>query len=100
MTLAALEATLRLYLDEGRALREVPVLRMLGKPLAEFRLRAESPAERLCTLPGLAGAASEDVAYFGGASLPDQAMPTWVVEVEAWATPTWPGGCARARPRS
>ena len=41
MTLAALEATLRLYLDEERALREVPVLRMLGTPLKELRMRAE-----------------------------------------------------------
>src|SRR5207253_6324700 len=30
MTLAALEATLRLYLNEERALQEVPGLRMLG----------------------------------------------------------------------
>ena len=44
MTLAALEATLRLYLNEERALREVPVLRMLGMPLAELRRRAEALA--------------------------------------------------------
>ena len=47
MTLAALEATLRLYLNEERALREVPVLRMLATPLEELRQRAESLAERL-----------------------------------------------------
>ena len=33
MTLAALEATLRLYLNEERALREVPVLRLLVDPV-------------------------------------------------------------------
>ena len=44
MTLAALEATLRLYLNEDRALREVPVLRMLGTPLTELRQRAEALA--------------------------------------------------------
>ena len=37
MTLAALEATLRLYRDPERALREVPTLRMLTTPLAELR---------------------------------------------------------------
>src|SRR5262249_28304200 len=40
MTLAALEATLRLYLNEERGLREVPGLRMLGLPLSELHRRA------------------------------------------------------------
>jgi L-seryl-tRNA(Ser) seleniumtransferase len=84
MTLAALEATLRLYLNEGRALSEVAVLRMLGTPLDELRRRAEALAERLRAVEGVARAeVSEDVAYVGGGSLPDQAMKTCVVEVEA-----------------
>jgi L-seryl-tRNA(Ser) seleniumtransferase len=84
MTLAALEATLRLYLNEERALREVPGLRMLGTPLAELRQRAEALAVRLRELAGIATAeAKEDVAYVGGGSLPDQAMKTWVVEIAA-----------------
>jgi L-seryl-tRNA(Ser) seleniumtransferase len=83
MTLAALEATLRIYLDEQRALQEVPVLRMLGAPPAELRRRAEALAARLRGLPGLTAAVREDVAYVGGGSLPDQTMPAWVVEVEA-----------------
>src|SRR5206468_2797211 len=37
MTLAALEATLRLYRDPAAAVREVPTLRMLATPLAELR---------------------------------------------------------------
>jgi L-seryl-tRNA(Ser) seleniumtransferase len=84
MTLAALEATLRLYLHEERALGEVPVLRMLGMPLAELRQRAETLAERLCGVPGLAVVAvREDIAYVGGGSLPDQALKTHVVELQA-----------------
>jgi L-seryl-tRNA(Ser) seleniumtransferase len=84
MTLAALEATLRLYLNEGRALREVPVLRMLGAPPDELRRRAEALAGRLRALPGLATVeAREDLAYVGGGSLPDQPLKTWVVEVQA-----------------
>ena len=83
MTLAALEATLRLYLNEERALREVPVLRMLGTPLEELRQRAEALAERLRGITGIATSkTSEDVAYVGGGSLPDQSMKSWVVEVE------------------
>jgi L-seryl-tRNA(Ser) seleniumtransferase len=84
MTLAALEATLRLYLDEDKALRDVPVLRMLGTPLEELRQRAQALALELIKVDGIATAtASEDVAFVGGGSLPDQKMPTWVVEVSA-----------------
>jgi L-seryl-tRNA(Ser) seleniumtransferase len=83
MTLAALEATLRLYLNEERALREVPGLRMLGTPLAELRQRAEDLAAALAAIDGVSTQVREDVAFVGGGSLPDQAMKTWVVEVEA-----------------
>ncbi len=82
MTLAALEATLRLYLNEERAVREVPVLRLLSIPPDELRRRAEALAGRLRSA-GLTASAREDSAYVGGGSLPDQALRTWVVEVEA-----------------
>lgn len=53
MTLAALEATLRLYLNEPRALREVPVLRMLALPQADLRTRAEALAAQLRAIESL-----------------------------------------------
>jgi L-seryl-tRNA(Ser) seleniumtransferase len=82
MTLAALEATLRLYRDPERARREVPVLRMLTAPFAELRARAEAFTARLRGVPGVASAAvREDVAYAGGGSLPDVAVPTAVIAV-------------------
>jgi L-seryl-tRNA(Ser) seleniumtransferase len=56
---------------------------MLGTPLEELRRRAEALAERLRQIPGLSATVSEDVAFVGGGSLPDQAMKTWVVEVTA-----------------
>lgn len=78
MTLAALEATLRLYRDPDRARREIPTLRMLTTPHAELRARAEAFAARL------GGAeVKDDVAYVGGGSLPDVALPTSVVVVRA-----------------
>jgi L-seryl-tRNA(Ser) seleniumtransferase len=83
MTLAALEATLRLYLNEEHALREVPVLRLLSVPLDELRRRAEALAGRLRDISGLKTVQShEGAAYVGGGSLPDQQMKTWVVEIE------------------
>ncbi|MBL8796794.1 MAG: L-seryl-tRNA(Sec) selenium transferase [Planctomycetia bacterium] len=87
MTLAALETTLRIYLDEAKALQAIPVLRMLGAPLPELRRRAEALAVRLRTLAGIAGVrVSEDVAFVGGGSLPDQTMPTAALEVTAQQT--------------
>lgn len=84
MTLTALETTLRLYLNQDRALQDVPGLRMLGVPLAELRQRAEVLAVRLREVGGVAKVkVSEDVAYVGGGSLPDQAMKTCVIEIEA-----------------
>src|SRR5438132_2026731 len=84
MTLAALETTLRLYLHEERAMHQIPGLRMLGMPLVELRRRAESLAGRLREVEGLdTVAVREDVAFVGGGALPDQAMKTYVVEIEA-----------------
>jgi L-seryl-tRNA(Ser) seleniumtransferase len=84
MTLAALETTLRLYLDEDRVLRAVPVLQMLATPLTELRRRGEFLAERLRVLDGIASATvAEDVAFVGGGSLPDQSIPSVVVEIVA-----------------
>jgi L-seryl-tRNA(Ser) seleniumtransferase len=84
MTLAALEATLRIYLNEAGALSAVPVLHLLGIPLSELQQRAEILAGRLRELAGVAKVkVCEDVAYVGGGSLPDQNMKTCVLEVEA-----------------
>src|SRR6185503_6758686 len=64
LTLAALEGTLGLYLDPERALREVPVLRMLNEPAEAVRARAD----RLAGLTD--GAVEETVARVGGGALP------------------------------
>ena len=47
LSLAALEATLELYRDPTRALREVPVLRAVAEPASAVRERAAALAERL-----------------------------------------------------
>ena len=84
MTLAALEATVRMYRDPTKVLRELPTLRMLTTPLAELRQRAESFAERVRVLPGIATVeVKDDVAYVGGGSLPDVGLPTVVVALQA-----------------
>src|SRR5262249_36499910 len=83
MTLAALEATLRLYRDPAKAIRDVPALRMLTTPLAELKRRCESFAEWLRAIPGVTVGVREDVAFVGGGSLPDVGVPTAVLAVSA-----------------
>ncbi len=83
MTLAALEATLRLHRDPARARREIPALRMLTTPLTELRARCESFAEWLREIPGLTVGIREDEAFVGGGSLPDVSVPTCVLALSS-----------------
>jgi L-seryl-tRNA(Ser) seleniumtransferase len=76
LTLGALEGTLGLYLDRERALREVPVLRMLNEPLEAVRMRAE----RLAAAVG--GEIEETVARVGGGALPLAELPSFACAVE------------------
>ena len=76
LTLAALEGTLGLYLDPARALREVPVLRMLTEDIAAVRVRAE----RLAAAVG--GEVEETVARAGGGALPLAEVPSFACAVE------------------
>lgn len=84
MTLAALEATLRAYLDEERALREIPTLHMLTMPIEECRSLAEDLAQRIRTSVGEAASVSvvDDIARAGGGALPITDIPTSVVAVD------------------
>jgi L-seryl-tRNA(Ser) seleniumtransferase len=76
LTLAALEGTLGLYLDPERAVREVPVLRMLNDPIETVRARAE----RLAAAVG--GEVEETVARVGGGALPLAELPSFACAVE------------------
>ena len=76
LTLAALEGTLGLYLDPHRAMREVPVLRMLFEPPDAVRARAERLAELVD------GAVEETVGRVGGGALPLAELPSYACAVE------------------
>lgn len=84
LTLAALEGTLRLYLDKELALKEIPVLRMLTYSVEELSKRAKRLNIRL--KKSLAGFCStsieEDFSEVGGGSMPLHKMPTRVVAVK------------------
>jgi L-seryl-tRNA(Ser) seleniumtransferase len=76
LTLAALEATLALYLEPERAAAEIPVLRMLREETDAVRARAE----RLAELVG--GEVEETVGRVGGGALPLAELPSFGCAVE------------------
>jgi L-seryl-tRNA(Ser) seleniumtransferase len=72
LTLAALEATLRLYFDEERALREIPILRMLTISSERLVSRAEAIVLEIGKRPhaDFAIGIAREKARVGGGSLP------------------------------
>ena len=81
MTLAGLEATLALYQEPGRAVLEIPVLRMLTLGTDELarlagRLAALCPA-------ALAAALQPGESAVGGGSFPGAVLPTTLVALDA-----------------
>jgi len=87
MTLAALEVTLRAYLDPERAIREIPTLRMLTMSAEESRARAELLAVAIgpACRDAFAVSVEDSVARAGGGSLPLAEIPTVVVALEPGA---------------
>ena len=73
LSLAALEGTLRVYLD---APERIPVLRMLNENVAVVRARAE----RLASLVG--GTVEETVGRVGGGALPLAELPSFACAIE------------------
>ena len=81
LTLAALEATLDLYRDPARALREVPTLRMLTAPATEIRARAEALARALAAR-GVTGSVRDSVATVGGGAFPTARIPSAAIALD------------------
>lgn len=83
LTLAALSATLDLYLKPDSVEQGLPVLSMLATPLENLHLRAKKLADQLSTLSWLETAeVLQDEAMLGGGSMPNQALPTWCVVLQ------------------
>ena len=87
MTLAALEATLRLYLNEGEALSKIRSLRALTEPLAEVEKRARKLLRLLRKekIEGITLALRKGSAMAGGGSLPTQEIPTVLISLRSSA---------------
>jgi L-seryl-tRNA(Ser) seleniumtransferase len=81
LTLAALESTLLLYLDEKTAMAEIPTLRMLSLDTRKLKKRGKRLLRRLSgvTNERIRFSLREDVSQVGGGALPLQELPTIVV---------------------
>jgi L-seryl-tRNA(Ser) seleniumtransferase len=81
LSIAALEATLRLYLDPQRAIREIPTLAMLTADPETLRKRARSLARKITAEGDFEADVVEDASRAGGGALPMEDLPTWAVAV-------------------
>jgi len=82
LTLAALEATLRLWRDEATALAQVPAMVMIGAEPAGLRARAERLAARLREhSPEAEIEVARDVAEVGGGSYPGVELESWILRI-------------------
>ncbi|WP_035288206.1 L-seryl-tRNA(Sec) selenium transferase [Clostridium sp. KNHs214] len=84
MTLAALEATLRLYLDENEAIDKIPTLNMLLSPKEIVKKKAESLKRRLRNkVNNFKFTLDSDYSMVGGGSMPVERIETYVIKVSS-----------------
>ncbi len=79
LTLAALEATLALYRDPPRALREIPALAQLTCPLDELRHRADRLRRELA---GVRTEVVDSDASVGGGAFPTARIPSVALAID------------------
>lgn len=85
LTVAALEATLKIYADEMKAIHEVPVLNMLTVPVSDL---AKAAKKLLSGLRGRHGGkfearAIDGQSQVGGGAMPLQEIPSKLVAIKA-----------------
>jgi L-seryl-tRNA(Ser) seleniumtransferase len=80
LTLAALEFTLRQYLDPAKAVANIPTLRMIAQPAAVVQEKAEQLAG-LLTRVGCRCSVVKSTARVGGGSLPAVELESYAVAI-------------------
>lgn len=85
LTLAALESTLRLYLDEARVLQEIPTLAMITASRKRLILRARRLLRQIRLQMGdvVEAVIRDDSSQVGGGAYPLQELPTQVISVRS-----------------
>ncbi|MGL5716687.1 MAG: L-seryl-tRNA(Sec) selenium transferase, partial [Paraclostridium sp.] len=82
LTICALEATLRMYLDEEKAIKEVPTLRMLTYSMDELEVKAQALYSKIEKLDKYANIRIESgLSQVGGGSMPLETMDSKVIAI-------------------
>lgn len=82
ITICALEATLRIYLDEHKAIRDIPTLRMLTYTIEEIHKKVNKLFNLLNGLNLDAQISIEDnFSQVGGGSMPIEKLKTFVISI-------------------
>ena len=81
LTLAALQATLRLYREPARAVRDIPALAMLTTSVALLRTRAAALVARLAA-QGVDARVAETEATVGGGAFPSARIPSCAIVLD------------------
>lgn len=82
ITIAALEATLRMYLDESRAIKEIPSLRMLTYKIEELEAKANKLYNMIVDFNLDININIEDgLSQVGGGSMPLETIKTKVISI-------------------
>jgi L-seryl-tRNA(Ser) seleniumtransferase len=85
-TLAGLESTLLLYLDESLARAEIPTLRMMHEGRTLLKKRADQLTKKLKSLAGRVSVATVELSSeVGGGSLPDLLIPSFGIALQPHA---------------
>jgi len=82
LTLAALEATLRAYLEPASVWQQIPTLQRLTVAADELQEQARSLVAALPAQFGAPVAVQADHSQVGGGSMPGFSIPTWVVAIK------------------
>ena len=86
MTLAALEATLKIY-KEGKELEEIPVWKMVSQPISDIEKRAKRLIQKIAFIKSEAEIDIEKVvSEIGGGALPLETLPSFAVTVKPMKT--------------
>ncbi|NMM64559.1 L-seryl-tRNA(Sec) selenium transferase [Clostridium sp. P21] len=84
MILAALEGTMKYYLDEKEAVKKIPTLHMMLSSKDEHKKRAYKLKRKLKNKVGdFNFVVGEDYSMVGGGSMPIERIPTYVIKVKS-----------------
>ena len=82
LTISALEATLRMYLDEQKAINNIPTLKMLTYKIEELEQKAIKLFNKISSLNLDINIKIEDgLSQVGGGSMPTEVMKTKVISI-------------------